>query len=52
MMSMTRPCDIFGQNRAQSNEICSFGREFKKKVLTLPTILKITNGLNGYHRNW
>ena len=33
------------------------GREFKKKVLTLPTILKINNGLNGYrpeyvdHRN-
>ena len=24
------------------------GREFKKKVLTLPTILKINNGLNGY----
>ena len=21
-------------------------------LLTLPTILKITNGLNGYHRNW
>lgn len=25
--------------------------ESLRKVLTLPTILKITNGLNGYHRN-
>ena len=28
------------------------GESLRKKVLTLPTILKITNGLNGYHRNW
>ena len=26
--------------------------ESLRKVLTLPTILKISNGLNGYHRNW
>ena len=26
--------------------------EIKKKILTLPTIMRITNGLNGYHRNW
>ena len=24
----------------------------KKKILTLPPILKITNRVNGYHRNW
>ena len=27
-----------------------FRREFEKKVLTLPAILKVTNGVNGYHR--
>ena len=27
-------------------------RESLRKKYYLPTILKITNGLNGYHRNW
>jgi len=32
--------------------IFAFWRKLKKEVLTLPTILKITNGVNGYHRKW
>ena len=40
------------RNRAWIRKSWVKRREFKKKVLTLPTILKINNGLNGYHWNW
>ena len=36
------------RNRAWIRKSWAKRREFKKKVLTLPTILKINNGLNGY----
>ena len=36
------------RNRAWIRKSWAKGREFKKKVLSLPTILKINNGLNGY----
>lgn len=28
------------------------GESLRKKILTLPPIQKITNRVNGYHRNW
>ena len=36
------------RNRAWIRKIWAKRWEFKKKVLSLPTILKINNGLNGY----
>ena len=36
------------RNRAWIRKSWAKRREFKKKVLSLPTILKINNGLNGY----